>query len=161
MRDTITPDDVSETPISIWVAAIAAFVFVLALGQAGCAADPGDFEILSSTGQELVDCNLAVEGHKITICHHTGSATNPYVGITIAVKGCIAGHQAEHPEDLNPVDGACPTCVADGHACLEDGACCDGVCTDGICGPPACTATGDACASDAECCSGSCCTVCQ
>ena len=130
------------------------------LGLVGCVADSDsgskqDPVLSNSSG--LVDCNEAVVGKKISICHHTGSATNPYVGITIAVKGCIAGHQAQHPEDLNPVDGECPTCVADGGACLEDGACCGGSCIDGTCQPPVCEEAGACCASDSDCCSGSCC----
>jgi len=127
-------------------------------GVWGCSAEePPVLDPVASVSGELVDCNESVVGKKITICHHTGSATNPYVGITIAVKGCIAGHQAQHPEDLNPVDGACPVCVADGHACLEDGACCGGTCTNGICSVPQCTASGGSCTGGTDCCSGECC----
>lgn len=45
---------------------------------------------------------------KITICHATGSATNPYVKITVSVNG-LNGHD-KHPKDIipAPADG-CPT----------------------------------------------------
>ena len=45
---------------------------------------------------------------KITLCHATGSATNPYVEITVSVEGATHGH-AKHPGDIipAPADG-CP-----------------------------------------------------
>jgi LysM repeat protein len=45
---------------------------------------------------------------KITLCHATGSATNPYVEITVSVAGATHGH-AKHPGDIipAPADG-CP-----------------------------------------------------
>ena len=45
---------------------------------------------------------------KITLCHATGSATNPYVEITVSVEGATHGH-AKHPGDIipPPADG-CP-----------------------------------------------------
>jgi len=45
---------------------------------------------------------------KITLCHATGSATNPFVEITVSVDGAMHGH-AKHPGDIipAPVDG-CP-----------------------------------------------------
>jgi len=48
------------------------------------------------------------EGKKITICHATGSAKNPYVMITISVNG-LNGHD-KHPGDIIPAPaGGCPT----------------------------------------------------
>lgn len=45
---------------------------------------------------------------KVTICHATGSETNPYVVITIAQAGWDNGH-SKHEDDLNPVpEGGCP-----------------------------------------------------
>ncbi len=53
-----------------------------------------------------VDANSA--GGKITICHHTGSAKNPYVEITISTNG-LNGHD-KHPGDIIPAPaGGCPT----------------------------------------------------
>ena len=139
----------------------AALGIVGLLGVWGCAAeDTGSSQDpVLSTGSTLVDCNESVVGKKISICHHTGSATNPYVGITIAVKGCIAGHQAQHPLDLNPVNGQCPTCIADDIACIDDAACCSGFCNDyGVCDqPPSCVPTGGGCSGNADCCSLTCC----
>jgi len=44
---------------------------------------------------------------RITICHHTSSATNPYVEITISVNG-LNGH--DHHDDIIPVPaGGCPS----------------------------------------------------
>jgi Domain of unknown function (DUF5666)/FecR protein len=46
---------------------------------------------------------------KITLCHATGSATNPYVEITVSVEGATHGH-AKHPRDIIPAPaGGCPT----------------------------------------------------
>jgi hypothetical protein len=45
---------------------------------------------------------------KITLCHATGSAINPYVKITVSIEGATHGH-AKHPGDIipAPADG-CP-----------------------------------------------------
>src|SRR4029077_2004641 len=44
---------------------------------------------------------------KITLCHATGSATNPYVEITISYNG-LHGHE-NHPNDIIPAPaGGCP-----------------------------------------------------
>jgi hypothetical protein len=55
-------------------------------------------------------CGAAAEGNeqgKITICHATGSATNPYVLITISVNG-LNGHDG-HDGDIIPApEGGCP-----------------------------------------------------
>lgn len=55
--------------------------------------------------------NAHENGHdngKVTICHATGSETNPYVEITIAQAGWDNGH-SKHEDDLNPVpEGGCP-----------------------------------------------------
>lgn len=45
---------------------------------------------------------------KVTICHATGSETNPYVKITIAQQGWDNGH-SKHGDDINPApEGDCP-----------------------------------------------------
>jgi predicted small lipoprotein YifL len=51
---------------------------------------------------------------KITICHRTGSAKNPYVEIRIADAATKDGHGG-HPGDLIPApEGGCPdTAIAD------------------------------------------------
>jgi hypothetical protein len=41
----------------------------------------------------------AIDGHKITICHATNSATNPYVVITIDVAAWDGGGEVRHSPD--------------------------------------------------------------
>ena len=48
---------------------------------------------------------------KITICHKTGSAKNPYVEITVSVNATTDGH-GMHEGDLIPApEGGCPDTV--------------------------------------------------
>lgn len=48
---------------------------------------------------------------KITICHKTGSAKNPYVEITVSVNATTEGH-GSHDGDLIPAPaGGCPATV--------------------------------------------------
>jgi hypothetical protein len=50
---------------------------------------------------------LVIENDKITICHATGSSTNPYNEVEISIKG-LNGH-ADHVNDLIPApDAGCP-----------------------------------------------------
>ncbi len=50
---------------------------------------------------------LVIENDKITICHATGSTTNPYNEIEISAKG-LNGH-ADHENDLIPApEAGCP-----------------------------------------------------
>lgn len=47
-------------------------------------------------------------GDKVTICHKTGSANNPYVEIKVSMNGATHGH-AKHAGDLIPApEGGCP-----------------------------------------------------
>jgi len=47
-------------------------------------------------------------GDKVTICHKTGSAKNPYVEITVSVNATTHGH-GKHAGDLIPApEGGCP-----------------------------------------------------
>jgi hypothetical protein len=69
---------------------------------------------IGTTGDGSVDLPASTldaqmnQDEKITLCHATGSATNPYVEITVSVAGATNGH-AKHPGDIipAPVDG-CP-----------------------------------------------------
>jgi hypothetical protein len=46
---------------------------------------------------------------KVTICHATGSATNPFVQITISQKAVDNGHAKKHNDDIIPAPaGGCP-----------------------------------------------------
>src|SRR3954452_2485837 len=49
-------------------------------------------------------------GHagKTTLCHATGSETNPYVEITISNNGVPAHDRHQNDEDIIPADGDCP-----------------------------------------------------
>src|SRR4051812_5881906 len=49
-------------------------------------------------------------GHagKTTLCHATGSETNPYVEITISDNGVPAHDRHQNDEDIIPADGDCP-----------------------------------------------------
>ncbi|MBP1693960.1 MAG: hypothetical protein H6Q37_1843 [Chloroflexi bacterium] len=48
------------------------------------------------------------QNDKISLCHATGSTTNPYVEITVSVAGATHGH-AKHPGDIIPAPaGGCP-----------------------------------------------------
>lgn len=52
---------------------------------------------------------LARQNDKVTLCHATGSATNPYVLITVAAAGATNGH-AKHEGDIIPAPAkGCPT----------------------------------------------------
>ena len=55
------------------------------------------------------DCpDSPVSDGKVTICHATGSETNPYNEITVSVNG-LNGHD-KHEGDIIPVpEGGCPT----------------------------------------------------
>jgi len=59
------------------------------------------------TGSVPVETSAATGDGKITICHATGSAKNPYNEITVSVNG-LNGHD-KHTGDIIPVpEGGCP-----------------------------------------------------
>ena len=45
---------------------------------------------------------------KVTFCHHTASATNPYVVITTGNVALVRAHMKNH-DDVLATDGVCPT----------------------------------------------------
>lgn len=49
------------------------------------------------------------QSHKITICHATGSATNPYVVITVDTHALKNGHTAAKGDIIPAPAGGCPT----------------------------------------------------
>ena len=51
----------------------------------------------------------STEANKITICHKTGSAKNPYVEITVSYDSITDGH-GTHEGDIIPApESGCPT----------------------------------------------------
>src|SRR5215212_4527418 len=48
------------------------------------------------------------KAEKVTLCHATGSATNPYVEITISNNGVPAHDRHQNDEDIIPASGGCP-----------------------------------------------------
>jgi hypothetical protein len=45
---------------------------------------------------------------KVTFCHHTSSATNPYVVITTGKVALIRAHERHHGDVKADTDGTCP-----------------------------------------------------
>ena len=60
-------------------------------------------------------------GHKVIICHRTGSTTNPYVQINISINAWLNGHQKHPPlngnDDILLQDPASPGEKLPGSAC--------------------------------------------
>jgi organic hydroperoxide reductase OsmC/OhrA len=70
---------------------------------------PGD--LIPAPASGCPTSALAIDHGKITICHATGSQTNPYNKITVSVNG-LNGHSS-HPDDLIPAPaGGCPASPA-------------------------------------------------
>jgi hypothetical protein len=54
--------------------------------------------------------NNGVPHQKVTLCHATGSDTNPYVEITVSVRAVKAHDRHQNDEDIIPAPaGGCPT----------------------------------------------------
>ena len=51
---------------------------------------------------------------KVTFCHHTSSATNPYVKITTANVALVRAHMKNHDDVMPNAEGTCPTTVGGG-----------------------------------------------
>ena len=87
-------------------------LLLLALGlTAGCGGEPAalDTEDLESDAHALTasDCTDEAIGRKVTFCHATSSATNPYTVVTVSVNACTNAH-VNHAGDVLPdVNGAC------------------------------------------------------
>ena len=50
-----------------------------------------------------------VNTDKVTICHKTGSAKNPYVEITVANDALNDGHSTHEGDIIPAPEGGCPT----------------------------------------------------
>jgi hypothetical protein len=77
---------------------------------------------------------------KITICHATGSATNPFVEITISENAVEAHRNHQNGEDIIPAPAnGCPK--AEDHCkdhCCKDDCCKDDCCKDDCCRDDCC-----------------------
>lgn len=66
--------------------------------------------LILSLGQPSVASAKSNSGKKITICHATGSDTNPFVEITISKNGWENGHKDhQNGRDFVVLTGNCPT----------------------------------------------------
>jgi hypothetical protein len=109
-------------------------------------------------------CRGACYDFGITICHATGSSSNPYTSITISNNG-LAGH-CDHTNDLILAPGeGCPTCVAEpisttcaGVACgSATNNCGDTVECPNTCGACEMCSDTNACVASGAACGESCC----
>jgi hypothetical protein len=84
---------------------------------------------LDSNGMQRASLSAA----KVTICHETESAKNPFVVITIS-QSAVPAHIPHHDGDHFYNDGQC--CNAQAQYCATDGDCCSGLsCQTGACAP--------------------------
>lgn len=108
---------------------------MLSLGAVALAAGCGsDTRQLSVVERAQLTCNEDAAA-KCTICHQTGSATNPWVLITISDHAAMA-HEGH--EDRMPVNGSCAVgpCANENETYTDDRECCPGLEPDpgqGIC----------------------------
>ena len=65
--------------------------------------------------------------YKVTICHHTGSASHPYTIIKTSEQGCVSGHAGHSGDYITSTDPSSPTYdpTCQGGGCLPVNAPCD------------------------------------
>jgi hypothetical protein len=88
----------------------------------------------------------AAPAGKVNICHHTGSASNPFEYISVS-QNAVAAHTAHgdviNPDLMNDVNncGGCGISCDDGNLCTHN------ICSGGVCSNPAvdCSGAGDHC----------------
>lgn len=100
----------------------------------GCGHDLSDEGLAPSGGTAVIGtATLELSGGKVTICHGTASATNPYVKITVSQSAAakhLSGHGRKNNPDfrLDSPEGSCSqgTCIPLGEACDDASICCGG-----------------------------------
>ena len=60
--------------------------------------------LISTLGPLSVSAQSPAAGFHVTICHRTGSATNPYILISPDVEGVVNGH-LDHEQTGNGLGG--------------------------------------------------------
>lgn len=124
-----------------------------ALLLAGCAAPVttghDHDEDVAAAHDEITaaQCEYFAVNGKVQVCHATGSSSNPYKIIKIAVAGCQNGHTGHTGDYVTSSDPASPLydptcsgggCVPTGAPCDATLPCCDGnTCEAGVCVAPA------------------------
>lgn len=115
-----------STHRSEWKATGALFGAAVALVAVGCgsAGVDQDDAIGTLSGALTVEkCSAAAVNGKVTLCHATASAKNPYVRVSVSVNACRNGH-AGHDGDFISLDGTCPsTDLCKGVKCPGGDAC--------------------------------------
>src|SRR5260370_25627868 len=104
----------------------------------------------TSSAVDSTQCIYFESTGKDTICHATGSATNPFVIVKVSESACIQAH-SQHPNDYIDVNGG----SCNGQGCLPVNAPCDATlpcCDSFVCKTGYCTdlCAGVTCPSD-EC----------
>jgi hypothetical protein len=81
------------------------------VGLDRAAAQRAEQQQYDADGQETpVPAQAPAPAERVTLCHYTGSANNPYVTITVDQNSTAYFGHREHPNDIIPApSGGCPT----------------------------------------------------
>ncbi len=142
---------IRQSNVRIWSAALAPLALVIASCTTGTEKEPS--VATATSALSAAQCDYFEANGKVTICHATGSATNPIVVLRVAEAACVNAHSG-HAGDRIAVDGDCGP-----DACLPQGAphdgtvpCCRGfAAVGGICTDVNECATADVCGVGASC----------
>lgn len=135
--------------------AVLLMTFALAAGCGEVVEDTAPEIETASANLTAAECLGAAEDRRVTFCHATGSATNPYVTITVSTNACIQAHTGHGGDVLPDSNGAC---------CPVEEQDCNGVCGGtaevdcaGVCGGGAIEDCAGTCEGTAELdCAGTC-----
>ncbi len=127
--------------------ALSSLLLLAAFLTAGCAGetpafDPSDLDS-DPYAITAADCTDLAVKNKVTFCHATSSATNPYNVVTVSTNACLNGHVGHAGDVLPDAYGAC--CPVNEQDCA------------GVCGGSAIVDCAGTCGgSAAEDCAGTC-----